>query len=180
MYIGYARPIDGDENCGRQQAALNELGCREIFTEEHSSPKKREQLEQTLKRLKNGDRLFIKSLHVLADSTRHLMELLELLEQKGCTLYSASEEIDTAPDKMFPFQKIVQCLAGFQSDSISAKTKAGLTAAKEKGMHAGRPRKPDANVKKAIAMYESKKFNLAEIKEQTGISKSTLYRYLEN
>nr|WP_258048466.1 MULTISPECIES: helix-turn-helix domain-containing protein [unclassified Planococcus (in: firmicutes)] len=47
-------------------------------------------------------------------------------------------------------------------------------------MHAGRPRKPDANVKKAIEMYKNKSHSLAEIKEQTGISKSTLYRYLEN
>ena len=44
----------------------------------------------------------------------------------------------------------------------------------------GRPKKPDANVQKAILMYESKKYTLAEIKEATGISKSTLYRNLEN
>lgn len=180
MKIGYARPIDGDLSCEKQKAAFEEIGCEESFFEPHSSPKKREELKRVLARLESGDRLIVKSLRVLADSTRHLVELLEFLEHKGCTLYSASEQIDTAPDKLFPFSKIVHCLAEFQSDSISAKTKAGLTVAKEKGMHAGRPRKPDANVKKAIEMYESKKYNLAEIKEQTGISKSTLYRYLEN
>ncbi|MFD1031962.1 recombinase family protein [Metaplanococcus flavidus] len=180
MHIGYARPIYGDLTCEKQQVILNEIGCEEVFIESHSSPKKRDELKLLLARLENGDRLIIQNLHVLADTTRHLVELLEVLNQKGITLYSANEQIDTAPDKLFTFQKIVQCLADFQSDSISAKTKAGLTMAKEKGMHAGRPRKPDANVKKAIEMYESKKFNLAEIKEETGISKSTLYRYLEN
>lgn len=180
MRIGYARPIDGDLTCEKQKAVLIESGCEEFFVETHSTPKKRDELKRVLERLGNGDRLIVKSLHVLADSTRHLVELLEVLEQKGCTLYSSTEQIDTAPDKLFTFQKIVLCLADFQSDSISAKTKAGLTVAKEKGMLAGRPRKPDANVKKAIEMYESKQFNLAEIKEQTGISKSTLYRYLEN
>ncbi|HSJ36750.1 MAG TPA: recombinase family protein [Planococcus sp. (in: firmicutes)] len=180
MYIGYARPIDGDPTCEKQQAILEELGCEEVFIETHSSPKNRDQLKRVLARMETGDRLIVRNLHVLADNTRHLVELLELFEQKGCTLYSTNEGIDTAPDKLFSFQKIVLCLADFQSDSISAKTKAGLTVAKQKGMHAGRPRKPDANVKKAIEMYESKKYNLAEIKEQTGISKSTLYRYLEN
>lgn len=29
-------------------------------------------------------------------------------------------------------------------------------------------------------MYESKKYTLEDIKRETGISKSTLYRYLEN
>lgn len=180
VLIGYARPIDGDLNCEKQKTFLAELRCEEIIVERHADPKKRDELEGMLSRLETGDRVIVHSLHALADSTRHLVELLEGFEQKGATFYAASEEIDTAPDQLFPFQKIVQCLAEFQSDSISAKTKAGLLEAKEKGMHAGRPRKPDANVKKAIAMYRSKKYNLAEIKEQTGISKSTLYRYLEN
>ncbi|WP_422124276.1 recombinase family protein [Planococcus sp. X10-3] len=180
MQIGYARPIDGDLSCERQKAKLEELGCEEFFVETHSSPKKRDELNRLLNRLESGDRLIFLNLHVLADSTRHLVELLEIFEQKGCTFLSINEQVDTAPGELFTFQKVVQCLADFQSDSISAKTKAGLTVAKEKGMHAGRPRKPDANVKKAIEMYESKKYNLAEIKEQTGISKSTLYRYLEN
>ena len=180
MHIGYARPLDGDLTCDKQVASLKELGCEEVYIETHSSPKKRDELQRILARLETGDRLIVQSLHVLADSTRHLAELLEMLDQKGCTLHSISEQVDTAPDQLFSFQKIVHCIADFQSDSISAKTKAGLTVAKQKGMHAGRPRKPDANVKKAIEMYESKKYNLAEIKEQTGISKSTLYRYLEN
>lgn len=180
MKIGYARPIEGDLNCEKQKSLLFELSCEEIFVESHSSPKKRDELKRVLERIEGGDRLIVKSLHALADSTRHLVDLLELLDQKGGTLHSSREQIDTAPGQLFTFQKIVQCLADFQSDSISAKTKAGLTIAKEKGMHAGRPRKPDANVKKAIEMYESKNYNLAEIKEQTGISKSTLYRYLEN
>lgn len=180
MLIGYARPIDGDLTCEQQKTLLTEQGCKEIFAESHADPKKRDELERMLSRLETGDRVIVRNLHALADSTRHLVELLEGFEQRGATFYAVSEKIDTAPDRTFSFQKIVQCLAEFQSDAISAKTKAGLLEAKEKGMHAGRPRKPDANVKKAIAMYRSKQYNLAEIKEQTGISKSTLYRYLEN
>lgn len=180
MLIGYARPIEGDLNCIKQKAIFDQFGCEKVYIETHSSPKKREELKKILDQLKNGDRIVVWKLHVLADSTRHLVELLDLLEAKESTLYSSSEEIDTAANALFSFKKIANCLADFQSDSISAKTKAGLTIAKEKGMYAGRPRKPDANVKKAVEMYESKQFSLAEIKEQTGISKSTLYRYLEN
>lgn len=46
-------------------------------------------------------------------------------------------------------------------------------------MKLGRPRKLDGNVMKAIQMYESKEYSLAEIREETGISKTTLYRYLD-
>ncbi|TFH63775.1 hypothetical protein E4J71_00305 [Peribacillus frigoritolerans] len=52
--------------------------------------------------------------------------------------------------------------------------------AKQKGNIAGRPRKYDENVQKAIDMYQSEKYTLSDIKNETGISKSTLYRYLEN
>lgn len=180
MHIGYARPVEGDLDCKKQKEIFDQFNCEEVYIETHSSPKKREELKNVLKQLKAGDRVIVWKLHVFSDSTSHLVELLNLLEEKESTLYSFSEEIDTAPGKLFSFQKVVRCLADFQSDSISAKTKAGLSIAKEKGMYAGRPRKPDANVKKAIEMYKSKQFNLAEIKEQTGISKSTLYRYLEN
>ncbi|MDQ0166942.1 DNA invertase Pin-like site-specific DNA recombinase [Bacillus horti] len=56
----------------------------------------------------------------------------------------------------------------------------GLYAAKQKGVKPGRPRKPDENVKRAISMYQSQQYSLAQIKAETGISKTTLYRYLEN
>jgi DNA invertase Pin-like site-specific DNA recombinase len=50
----------------------------------------------------------------------------------------------------------------------------------KKEITTGRPKKPDENVKRAMVKYESKKFTLEDIKRETGISKSTLYRYLEN
>ena len=74
----------------------------------------------------------------------------------------------------------VKHLVEFQSDVISEKTKKGLNEAKQKGVVTGRPRKPDENVQRAIEMYQSKNYTLTQIKEETGISKSTLYRYLEH
>src|SRR5699024_910086 len=80
----------------------------------------------------------------------------------------------------YSFSHIVKHLATFQSDVISEKTKKGLSKAKQKGVTAGRPRKPDENVQRAIQMYESKKYSLAEMKSETGISKATLYTEQQN
>ncbi len=180
MRIGYARAIEEDLDCHKQQALFKEFGCEAIYIESHSSPKLRDELDRMLTATKPGDHIIVMKLHVLADSTRHIVDLVEALEEKAAFLYAVEEQIDTTKGPSFSFLEITKAIADFQSDSISAKTKAGLTEAKQKGMHAGRPRKPDANVKKAIEMYKSKSHSLAEIKEQTGISKSTLYRYLEN
>lgn len=49
-----------------------------------------------------------------------------------------------------------------------------MVKAKEKGESVGRPRKPDENVQRAIDMYQSKNYSLAEIRKETGINKSTI------
>ncbi|WP_236624446.1 recombinase family protein [Exiguobacterium antarcticum] len=126
-----------------------------------------------------GDVLLVSHLYVLADSTRHLIEILDLLETKQAFLWCVREEIDTRRPLHHSFREIVQHLVALQSDVVSMTTREGLSKAKELGKQTGRPRKADENVKRAIEMHQSKPYSLADIREQTGISKSTLYRYLE-
>lgn len=180
MIIGYMRPYIGDEDCQQQQAQLEQYGCHLIVQEAHASAKRRVELKRIMANLQPQDQLIVCRLFTLADSTRHLMELLQQLDEQGASLHALQEQIDTATPLGTAFKASVQHLLDFQSDVISEKTKQGLYEAKQKGVTTGRPRKPDENVKQAIVMYESKNYTLAEIKEATGISKSTLYRYLEN
>ncbi len=174
------RPHQQDLNCEIQLSNLKKMNCEIIIAEEHSSPKKRTQLKNLIHNLNKNDKVVVTRLFTLADSTRHLVELLEEIESKGAYIISLHENIDTSIKSGYPFTEIVKHLVEFQSDAISEKTKIGLSEAKEKGVSAGRPRKPDKNVQRAIEMYQSKNYSLSQIKEETGISKSTLYRYLEN
>ncbi|PKG23621.1 recombinase family protein [Niallia nealsonii] len=180
MLVGYMRPYEDDFNCKHQLKLLKENFCKTIISEEHSSAKKRTQLNNMINNLNQGDKIVVAKLFALADSTRHLVELLETLQTKEAYLQSLAENIDTSNKSGYPFYDIIKHLVEFQGDVISEKTKKGLLEAKQKGISPGRPRKPDENVRRAIIMYQSKKYSLAQIKEETGISKSTLYRYLEN
>lgn len=180
MLIGYMRPYQDDITCKNQKNALMKIKCEQIISEAHSSAKRREKLEAMLENLHEGDTIVITKLFALADSTRHLVELLEMIETKGAYILSLSEKIDTSREAGYRFTEIVKHLVEFQADVISEKTKEGLHEAKQKGINAGRPKKPDANVQRAIEMYQSKKYSLDEIRSETGISKSTLYRYMEN
>ena len=174
------RPLHEDIECKNQWRDLKESHCTNIVAEAHASAKKRIKLNNMMDQLEQGDKIIVTKLYILADSTRHLAELLHMLEAKGAFLKSLQEGIDTSHDADYSFRYLVDQMVAFQSDVISESTKRGLSKAKQKGVTAGRPRKPDENVQRAIFMYESKKFSLAEIKMETGISKSTLYRYLEN
>lgn len=180
MLIGYMRPYQDDQSCGIQLLELKKYNCVEFISEEHSTTKERPQLNYMIDNLEKGDTIVIAKLFALADSTRHLLELLLLIEERGAFIQSIKEDIDTSSASGYQFEYIVKHLVDFQSDVISERTKQGLLRAKQKGVTTGRPRKPDENVQRAIVMYESKKYSLAEIRNETGISKSTLYRYLEN
>lgn len=180
MVIGYIRPCYDDIQCEIQEKLLSDMQCDRIIKEEHSSSKKRMQLKQLLGQIECDDIIVVARLFALADSTRHLQELLEVIKGKGAILKSVEEGIDTSSSVSYPFVDILKHLVKFQSDVVSEKTKSGMYEAKQKGIHSGRPKKSDENVARAIAMYQSKKFSLNEITEKTGISKSTLYRYLEH
>ncbi|WP_044783951.1 recombinase family protein [Bacillus thuringiensis] len=180
MLIGYMRPYQDDLKCEEQLKNLENLKCTTIVSEEHSSAKKRTQLASLISDLKKGEKVVVAKLFALADSTRHLVELIEEIDKKGAYFQSLAEGIDTSNSAGYSFSNIVKHLVNFQSDVISEKTKKGLYEAKQKGITPGRPRKPDENVKRATVMYQSGNYTLAQIKEKTGISKSTLYRYLEN
>lgn len=180
MLIGYMRPYQEDGTCENQRNALMKINCDKIISEAHSSAKRREKLEEMLNGLGPGDKIVINKLFALADSTRHLVELLETIETKGAYILSLSEGIDTSLEAGYSFNEIVKHLVNFQTDATSEKTKEGMYEAKQKGITSGRPKKPDVNVQRAIEMYQSKQYSLEEIRKETGISKSTLYRYLES
>jgi len=180
MNIVYLRPYFEDPNCEIQKIRIQTYDIDETIVENTASSKVRKGLQQALNCLQPGDTLIVSHLYVLADSTRHLIELLEQLASKEAFLISVREGIDTQFPLKHSFLEIVQHLVQHQSDVISMTTREGLTKARKLGKQAGRPRKADTNVKRAIEMYHSKEYSLSEIRKQTGISKSTLYRYLES
>lgn len=177
MKIGYMRPHKDDLNCLNQKVLLEKNNCEKIVKEEHFFNKKRIELEELIDNLEKGDCIIISRLFVLGDSINNLIYILKIFSEKGVVLYSVEDRIDTSKDKKF--LNILISIFEFERDIKSEKAKKGILEAKEKGIQNGRPRKSMENVKKAIEMYKSKEYTLFEIREKTGISKATLYRYLE-
>ena len=70
-------------------------------------------------------------------------------------------------------------MAQMERDVISERTKAGLDAARARGRNGGRTPGDSKKIEKALKMYKSDEFSIKEILETTGISKTTLYKYLD-
>src|SRR5699024_7884031 len=96
MLIGYIRPNNDNHYSDMQITELKKLNCEKIIVEEHSSAKKRVQLKNMINNLNQGDKIIIEKLYTLADSTRHLVELLQVIEEKGAYVQLIREGIDTS------------------------------------------------------------------------------------
>lgn len=177
--IGYARVSTLDQNLDRQTDMLRAYGVDKLYTEKMSGTRRdRPELTRLLERLEEGDTVIVESLSRLGRSTRDLIELVELFQQKGVQLVSLKESIDTSSSTGKLLFTIMSALAQFERDVIADRTREGLQAAKARGHFGGRPKTDAKKLQQALKLYRSGQYTAREIKELTGITKSTLYRYL--
>ncbi len=179
MKIGYARVSTEDQRLDRQEDALKEFGCERIFFEKASGMKDdRPGLAAMMAMLREGDQVVVVKLDRISRSTKHLIELSEKFEKMGVDFVSLGDSIDTSTPMGRFYFKLMASIAELERDIIAERTKDGLKAARARGHSGGRPRADEAKVETARKMHESGDFTIEEICQATGISKSTLYRYL--
>lgn len=177
--FGYARVSTEQQNLDRQLDALRKYGCDVIYNEKMTGTKRdRPELAKMLDRMTEGDTVVIESLSRLGRSTKDLIELTELFEQKGVHLVSLKEQIDTSTSTGKLLFTLMSAIAQFERDVIADRTREGLKSARARGRTGGRPRTDPDAVRKAIKLYSTQQYSIKEIEELTGVKKSTLYRNL--
>lgn len=177
MKYGYMRPIVLDQQCNQQ---LNEFVIDRLFTETHGLAKKRAELENLFMTIGKGDELFVQSIVVLADSQHQFLDILRLAERDQIIIHFVDEQLTNKKIQKVSLLQSAAFFVDLQSKFLSHSSTFTLQAAKQQGKLIGRPRKSDKNLQLAYEMYDSKNYTLYDIKEATGISKSTLYRYLDD
>lgn len=183
MKIGYARVSTHDQDLSLQLDALQQNGCEKIFEEKVTgTTKERPQLQQLLDQLRPEDIVVIWKLDRLARSLQDLVSLVNQIRDKGASLQSLNDQIDTTSAQgKFTFH-IFAALSEFERDIISERTKAGLAAARARGRKGGRPkglsRKAQHTAVVAERLYLEGQLSVKEICEQLAISRGTLYKYL--
>lgn len=177
MIIGYARVSTQEQNLQMQLDELQNFGCFEIFEEKISGSKKdRPALKEMLKMLRPGDRVVVYKLDRISRSTKHLIELSELFEEKEVEFVSIKDNIDTSTAAGKFFFRMMASIAELERDIIRERTKSGLASARARGRIGGRPKTDKKQVKTALKMYYSKEYSISEIVKATGVSQATLYR----
>ena len=182
MLIGYARVSMQDQNLDLQRDALNKNGCEKIFVDQVTGAKSsRPGLDRAMDALRKGDTLVVWRLDRLGRSLKHLIEFVGNLEEKNISFKSLQESIDTTTSGGKLIFHIFGALAEFERNLIRERTYAGLTAARARGRTGGRPKALNTQKRKlAIKLYTEKVHTVNQVCKIMGISKMTLYRYIED
>ncbi|MFJ7975836.1 recombinase family protein [Peribacillus sp. NPDC096379] len=149
MNFGYMRVSTVDQNLDRQKKQLEKFGCERIFFEK------------------------------LTGTKRDLIEITELISQKGAHLKSLKEswlDTTTAHGKML--FTIFAGVAQFERDLTSERTKEGILAAKKRGKLPGRPKADEEKINYALYLI-AQGMNRTDAAKKAGISRMTLYRKIQ-
>lgn len=175
--FGYARVSTEQQNLDRQLDMLQKYGVDFIYNEKMTGTKRnRPELEKLLERLTEGDTVVVESLSRLGRSTKDLIWLMETFNSKGVNLVSLKESIDTTTSTGKLLFTLMSAIAQFERDVIADRTREGLNSARTRGRKGGRPRTDSEKLRKAIKLYNTQQYSLAEIEDMTGVKRSTLYR----
>jgi DNA invertase Pin-like site-specific DNA recombinase len=94
--IGYARVSTEDQRLALQLDALEQAGCKPIFSDKVSGTRpQRPGLTEALSHLRSGDTLVVWKLDRLGRSVKGLVDLVGELETEGIHFKSLTDGIDT-------------------------------------------------------------------------------------
>lgn len=102
--------------------------------------------------------------------------MTDLFKSKDVRLVSLKESIDTETSTGKLLFTLMSAIAQFERDTIADRTREGLRSARARGKTGGRPKTNSDSIKKAVKLYNTRRYSIKEIEELTGIKKSTLYR----
>jgi DNA invertase Pin-like site-specific DNA recombinase len=180
MKYGYARVSTDDQNPALQLAALKKAGCTTIFRDDGVSGtiSRRPGLARCLKNVGQGDTLVVWKLDRLGRSLRDLITMLDDLKQRGVKFRSLTEAIDTETSTGRAMWQMIGVLAELERSLIVERTRAGVTAARSRGVKFGRKRKLQpaqiAHARKQIEQGQRHE----DVAALFNVNRSTLYRAL--
>ena len=188
---GYIRVSSQEQNEDRQLIAMAEVGVmrENIYMDKQSGKDfERPQYKRLVKKLREGDILFIKSIDRLGRNYEEILNQWRIItkEKRTDIVVLDMPLLDTRRDKNLLgtfISDIVLQLLSFVSENervnIRKRQAEGIAAAKKRGVKFGRPIKEmPEDFEEIIKKWEQKVLSIREITAMYGISESTFYRRL--
>lgn len=176
--VGYARVSTAGQSLESQLEALR--ACDKVFQEKESGAKaERPQLVTMLDYVRDGDTITVTKLCRLARNTKHLLEIVEYLDQKNVSLVVLNLGIDTKSPTGRLMLTMIGAVASFERQLLLERQAEGIAIAKARGKYRGR--KPIAQNKvKEVIVLANDGLPKSIIASQLGISLSSVHRIIKS
>ena len=176
--IGYARVSSTDQDTATQEAKLRHAGCTVVRIEKVSGRSRdgRSELEAVMAFIRPGDALVVVKLDRLGRSTRDVLNLVHELEQKVASLKVLEPEIDTGGPMGRMVLTVLGMVAEMELGFIRDRQRAGIEAAKAKGVYKGRP--PTFDRARIVALRKEG-MGATEIARAVGCTRGNVYKALK-
>jgi DNA invertase Pin-like site-specific DNA recombinase len=178
--IGYIRVSSIDQNTQRQ---LDGLQLDRTFTDKCSgTDANRPALQEALKYVREGDTLLVHSLDRLARNVDDLRKIVGELTARGVTVTFVKNSL-TFTGKADPMGKLMLTMLGavaeFERELLRERQREGIAIAKSKGVYKGRAKALNAEQARELVELARNGMPKAELARTYGISRQTLYAYLD-
>lgn len=192
MRYGYVRVSSKDQNEDRQLFAMRakEVEKNRIYVDKESGKNfNRPQYRRMVNRLRAGDVLYILSIDRLGRNYQEIQEQWRILTKEIgidiCVLDMPLLDTTRGKDLMGTFiadlvLQILSFVAQNERENIRKRQAEGIAAAKERGIHFGRPKlMAPGDFAAIVKQWEKKEISMEEIQEQCGMSRASFYRKMK-
>ena len=182
MRVGYIRVSTVEQHEDRQVKDLTENAkVSKVFIDKLSGKDtNRPQLNAMIDYVREGDTVVVSEYSRLARSTRDLIDIIETLQNKGVTVISMKEKLDTSTPQGEFMLTVFAGIATLERKLMLQRQREGIAIAKANGKYKGRQskQKPD-DWESLKAMYMSRQITVSDIAKRCEVSRPVVYKWLK-
>lgn len=181
--IAYVRVSTVEQNEQRQiEGIKNKANIDKWFIEKASAKDtNRPELKSLLDYVREGDTVYIHDFSRLARSTKDLLDIVETLKNKGVTLYSNKESIDTSTPNGKLMLTMIGAIYEFERANMLERQREGIAIAKKEGKYrGGQVKKIDLSLFETnYNRYLKREITKVQLAEVLSISRPTLDKLIK-
>jgi DNA invertase Pin-like site-specific DNA recombinase len=178
--VGYVRVSTVAQTLDQQNAALAAAGVLKTFSDTMSGAKDdRPGLAALLDYVRDGDTVVVWKLDRLGRNTLHILETVKALTDRGVTLISTTDGIDSSTAAGRMMIGVLGSLAEYERELVKERTALKRAMSRANGTKFGRRKKvaDPSHVTTARRMVADGHTG-RDVAKYLGVSRATLYRYL--
>jgi DNA invertase Pin-like site-specific DNA recombinase len=178
--VGYVRVSTIAQTLDQQNAALAAAGVTKTFSDTMSGARDdRPGLAALLDYVRDGDTVVVWKLDRLGRNTLHILETVKTLTDRGVTLVSTSDGIDSSTAVGRMMIGVLGSLAEYERELVKERTALKRAMSLANGTKFGRRKKvADSSHVVTARRMKDDGHTARDIAKYLGVSRATLYRYL--